>query len=370
MAKQGNRIDSLLSTLFLDIDKSLVAFQSATAVHEYLRKDLGILNVPLSVVRRFEAEKVRPNQVIRDVRNGRKETLPYVTKGLDSLWQVDLMDLHKKNNSPNAYAFALVKIDVFSRKVDAELVTNKSAIKVTQAFDKICRRNGRWPDTLQTDEGKEFLNSSFQKYCKSKKIRHFVVNSEKKAAVVERFNRDFQKLLYRFKQAYPKRTIKELIAKVVVNHNDSRHSHHGFKPSDIDVALAAKMAKLQHRDRIRRGRMNRTKVRPFRFNVGDTVRTVATKMPFDKSYRGTFTKEVFQIEKRFRKFPHYYINLYRLRDLLGEEILGVHYEHELQKVYLPHKRRRIVEKILKRNKRLGKLVTFQDYPSRYTEWVQ
>lgn len=196
------------------------------------------------------------------------------------------------------------------------------------------------------------------------------MNSEKKAAVVERFNRDFQKLLYRFKQAYPKRTIKELIAKVVVNHNDSRHSHHGFKPSDIDVALAAKMAKLQHRDRIRRGRMNRTKVRPFRFNVGDTVRTVATKMPFDKSYRGTFTKEVFQIEKRFRKFPHYYINLYRLRDLLGEEILGVHYEHELQKVYLPHERRRIVEKILKRNKRLGKLVTFQDYPSRYTEWVQ
>ena len=37
MAKQGNRIDSLLSTLFLDIDKSPVAFKSAAAVHEYGR---------------------------------------------------------------------------------------------------------------------------------------------------------------------------------------------------------------------------------------------------------------------------------------------------------------------------------------------
>ena len=303
MAKQGNRIDSLLSTMFLDIDKSPVAFKSAAAVHEYLREELGIRNVPLSVVRRFEAEKVRPNQVIHDVRNGRKETLSYVAKGLDSLWQVDLVDLHKKNNSPNAYAFALVKIDVFSRKADAELVIKKLAIKVTQAFDKICRRNGRWPDTLQTDEGKEFLNSSFQKYCESKKIRHFVVNSEKKAAVVERFNRDFQKLLYRFKQAYPKRTIKELIAKVVVNHNDSRHSHHCFKPSDINVALAAKMVKLQHRDRMRKGRMNRARVRPSRFDVGDTVRTVATKTPFDKSYRGLLLKRYFRSRKDFANFP-------------------------------------------------------------------
>ena len=358
----NNELGRLLNTLFYDIDKSPVAFKSSFVVHEYLRDELGLKNIPLRVVKRFEAEVVRPNQIIRDVRNGKKATLPYSAPGLDSLWQVDLIDLHKKNNSRGVYAFILAKLDVFSRKVDAEVLTNKSAAKVIQAFDKICRRNGRWPNTMQTDEGKEFLNKIFQGYCKSKRIKHFVVNSEKKAAVVERFNRDFQKVFYCMKQASPNCKIKELVEIVVVNHNDSRHGHHGFKPGSIDVELAGKMSKLQHLDRVNRAKANAVKIKLFVFSVGDTVRMVVTKTPFDKAYRGSFTREVFEITHRFRKFPHYNINLSRLQDLVGKEIVGVYYEHKLQRVYLPPDRRRVVEKVLKRNKRLGRLVTFRDYP--------
>ena len=308
----NNEVGRMLYTLFHDIDNSPVAFKSPFIVHEYLRDELGVKNIPLRVVKRFEAEVVRPDQIIRDVRNGKKPTLPYSAPGLDSLWQVDLIDLHKKNNSRSVYGFVLVKLDIFSRKVDAEVVTNKSASKVAQAFDKICRRNGRWSDTLQTDEGKEFLNKILQRYCESKRIRHFFVNSEKKAAVVERFNREFQKLFYRMKAEYPKRKIKELVEIVVSNHNNSRHGHHGFKPVSIGLKLAGKMSKLQHVDRVQRAKKNAAEIRPFAFSVGDTVRTVVTKTPFDKSYRGTFTKEVFEIRHRFRRFPNYHINLYLL----------------------------------------------------------
>ena len=366
----NNRAGRILSTLFLDPDKSPVAFRSAFAVYEYLRNELGVKSIPLRLVRRFEAEFVRPNQIIRDVRNGKRPTLSYSAPGLDSLWQADLIDLHKKNNSRAFHGFVLTKIDVFSRKVDAEVVIDKSAPKVVQAFDKICRRNGRWPDTLQTDEGKEFLNKTFQRYCESKRIRHFYANTEKKAAVDERFNREFQKLFYRMKSQYPKRRIKDLVKIVVSNHNELRHAHHGLKPASIDVKLAGKMGKLQHVDRVNRARENADSVTPFIFSVGDTVRTVRTRTAFDKSYRGTFTEEVFEIKHRFRRFPHYHINLYRLRDLTGEDILGVYYEHELQKVYLSSERHRAIEKVLKKNKRLGKLVTFKDYPPTYSEWVQ
>ena len=50
--------------------------------------------------------------------------------------------------------------------------------------------------------------------------------------------------------------------------------------------------------------------------------------------------------------------------------MGVYYEHELQKVYLQPDGRRVIEKVLKKHKRLGRLVTFKNYPSTYSEWVR
>lgn len=366
----GERLYRLLATLYLDIEKSPVAFTSPKVVYEYIRQELGIKSIPLSALKSFEAEHVRPNQVTRDVRNGRRPTLGYYAPGLDSQWQIDLVDLHRSNNANNTYSFALTKIDLFSRQVDAELVTRKTADKVVQAFDAICKRRGRWPDTLQSDEGKEFLNKSFKQYCKRKSIKHFVVNNEKKSPVVERFNRTYQSRLYRYKHARPKESLKFLSKQVIKNYNESRHSMHGFRPADIDVELAAKIGKVERVLKVQRARENAKKSRQFKYKVGDTVRTVAYKSVFSKAYRGTFTEEVFRIASRYRKFPDYHINLYRLKDLMDDDIRGVYYEGELEKVQLPDKNQRQIASVLKRSKRLGRLVTFKDYPSTFTKWVR
>ena len=58
---------------------------------------------------------------------------------------------------------------------------------------------------MQTDEGKEFMNKYFQDYCKEGKIKFVIVNSEMKAAVVERFNRTFQNNYYKILMMYPKK---------------------------------------------------------------------------------------------------------------------------------------------------------------------
>lgn len=66
--------------------------------------------------------------------------------------------------------------------------------------------------------------------------------------------------------------------------------------------------------------------------MGDIVRIVVYKFVFFKVYRGIFTEEVFRIVFRYRKFFDYYINLYRLKDLMDDDIRGVYYEGELEKV--------------------------------------
>ena len=49
--------------------------------------------------------------------------------------------------------------------------------------------NRRKPDKHPTDAAKEFLHKDVQKFLKSHGVLHFVSHSDKKAAVVERFNR-------------------------------------------------------------------------------------------------------------------------------------------------------------------------------------
>ena len=357
-------VKDVLKTAFTDIENSPVAFQNSKRVQRYVEQELGI-KLTLRQVQDYERRYVRPNQINRDVRGGHKPSLPYSSTGLDVVWQMDLVDLHKKNRSPNAPAFLLTKIDVFSRQVDAEPVLNKSAFKVVEAFDSICKRNGRWPAKLQTDEGKEFLNSIFKGYCKRFKIHHYVVNSEKKAAVIERFNRDLQKTLTRYRQHSSKTPFKSLVRAAVKNINNLPHSAHNLKPSSITPRIGAWMSKLILSKEDELAKQNRQFQKKFKFKKGDHVRTVQTKTPFSKAYRGTYTPEVFEIVERLRRKPHYHINLYKLKDLTGEPISGVYYEYELQRVFLT--KEKVVERIVKKNKK-GKLVKLLDYPDSYREW--
>ena len=61
---------------------------------------------------------------------------------------------------------------------------------VAEAFVKILKTaQGRKPQTLQTDAGKEFYNQVFQTLMKQQNIRHFSTHGDAKDSIVERFNR-------------------------------------------------------------------------------------------------------------------------------------------------------------------------------------
>lgn len=144
----------LLKHLFLSKD-SPVAFTSATKVYEYLRHVLGISDISLRYVRRFERTHVRPNQIIR---NGidRFPRLRTFANGLNHIWQLDLVDLHAHPNS-RYNKFILSKIDVFSRQADAVLLANKSASAVLRGFKKILDNVGVKPTKYTRTREKNFL---------------------------------------------------------------------------------------------------------------------------------------------------------------------------------------------------------------------
>ena len=89
----------------------------------------------------------------------------------------------------------LSKVDIFSRKADAEVITSKSAIHVLNAFKKIIERNKK-PHNIQTDQGAEFFNKIFQTYCENNSINHYRITTDLKASLVERFNTTFQSFFF------------------------------------------------------------------------------------------------------------------------------------------------------------------------------
>ena len=85
---------------------------------------------------------------------------PRVTvEGTDEQWCADLCDMSNIAQYNDGTNFMLTVIDVFSKKADAEPTRNKSGEAVTQAFKRILdRAEGRKPQNLETDKGKEFWN--------------------------------------------------------------------------------------------------------------------------------------------------------------------------------------------------------------------
>ena len=95
----------------------------------------------------------------------------YIVAGINSLWQCDLTDLPQLAKFNNGHRYILLQIDVFSRKANAQLLKTKSGKEVSAGFKTILQQEGI-PEQLQTDRGKEFLNSEFQSLLKTHNIHH------------------------------------------------------------------------------------------------------------------------------------------------------------------------------------------------------
>ena len=267
----------LLKTLILDVDNSPVALKGISTIFRYVRDVLKIKNVSYKDIDFFVKKYVRPNQIIRN-RAISYQRLPYRSYGLNHQWQLDLVDLHARGRQ-KGNRFILTKIDLFSRQADAEVLSSKSSVHVLNGFKKIVERNGR-PHVVQTDEGKEFLNKYFQEYCKEKKIKFIIVNSEKKAALVERFNRTFQNNFYKILMVYPKKLKRDIVSFVVKNYNKTPHSVTGFIPDQITEDNNGEILKMELDEREKMEEMKKLYVKSYKFREGDYVRLSSRKMIF------------------------------------------------------------------------------------------
>ena len=241
--------------------------------------------------------------------------------------QMDLIDvrhLKKRNNGK----YILTAIDCYTKFCWIRLLPNKTADATLIGIKSILAEMGQPPVSIFFDRGTEVKNRKVQTFLKSKNIKLMHPNSELKAAIVERFNKTLQSLIYKYMTEHQTLKYADKLQDLVAIYNNRLHRTIKMTPADAELEknqLLVRNALNEHYSKIERKRKKKPK-----FEIGDIVRIKTLDNVFARSYNEQFSRELFEIVEILTRMP---ITQYIVKSLDdGEEVSGGFYDEELTKV--------------------------------------
>ena len=201
--------------------------------------------------------------------------------------QLDLVDMGKYGSKNKGYRWILTAVEILSRYAFATPVYRKDTDNVTKfvglLLESFKERFGKYPNSVQFDEGKEFYNVGVRNLLKSHDVNYFSTMSDKKAAVVERFNRTLKAMMWKYFYSKGTYTWIDVLEKLVGNYNGTKHGSTLMKPADVNKSNENLVWVTLYGSAL--GELPLPK-----FRVGDTVRVSRYKSVFGKGYEANFTE--------------------------------------------------------------------------------
>jgi hypothetical protein len=269
----------------------------------------------------------------------------------NDIWSMDLLDVANIKDDNDGVTFLLIIIDVYSRYAYAFPLKSKTP----RAILTVMRTLKELPNNIWTDEGSEFYNKEFAKFCKEHDINHYHTYSGIKSAFAERFNRTLREMIYKYFTQHNTDEYLSALDDFIKIYNNKVHSRTKQAPKHVYEGKAKPHQRIAF-----------INAEP-KFEVGEYVRVSKVKKTFEKGYTARWSKEVFKVSNiDTLQYP----TMYELEDLQGETIKGKFYEDEMQSTELQDFA--IVEKILdtktvKRKKMY--LVKYDGYGDKFNEWI-
>ena len=298
----------------------------------------------------------------------RYPTRSVVVKGWHENWQADLVFMEHLKQWNRGYKYLLTVIDTLSKFAFARPLKSKRGSEITEAFADILKQTPIKPKHLHVDKGSEFYNETFKALMKKHGINMFHTYTDKKASIVERWNRTLKGKMYRYFTEAGTHKWYNILPKLVENYNNTKHRTIQMKPSEVDSKNEKRLVKKLNMSKMIRYLMHGIgEIRHPKLKVGDFVRLSREKHIFEKAYTENWTEEVFKLIKVFHTDPR----TYKVADLQGEEVEGTFYSQELQKTNLQDYAR--IEKVLARkvNPDGQKMlrVRWVGYGNKFNDWI-
>lgn len=291
---------------------------------------------------------------------------PIYVRNKRELFQCDLISF-TQNNLPeenDGYKHIFCTIDVFSKMAWVFPIKDKKCETVLNCFKDILKKCGERPQRVQTDRGTEFICSMFEKYFKDQIIHHYLSYSDRKAAVIERFNLSIQQLLYKIMDYKSTNRWIDCIDQAMKIYLNRKHST--IKMSPLEAEDPKNENEVRRNLFIFFNKNSHLKPQKQKFFVGDTVRVWKYKRSFKRGYDSNFTDEYFTIYKVLKNLP---VIRYYLKDYDNEKIVGSYFQEELV-AYTPndyYKINIIDEKGSGKSKKY--LINYEGWPDKYNRWV-
>ena len=321
-------------------------------------KELGVDGVKRADVQSFLRDQ-RAYTLHKPSRKNYRRN-PTLVKGIDTQWQADLADMQGLSHQNGGIKFLLTVIDVFSKFAWVIPLKDKSGRVMLEAFKKLFTQSApRKPERLHTDKGKEFLNRDVKNFMASQGIELFQTFSDKKAAVVERFNRTLKTRIWTYFSAQNTKRYIDVLPRIVQSYNHSHHRSIGMAPADV---------KKKDEDSIWQRLYGDAKPRALKVEMapGQTVRLSKVKTTFEKGYMPNWTEQHFTVEGTSAPKRR----IYKLQNIRGDPINGTFYQEEIQPI---GKTEHLVEKIIKRRQTPEGtseiFVKWKGWPDQFNTWI-
>ena len=111
-----------------------------------------------------------------------------IVNHIDERWSSDLVEIQQFSKWNKGYRYLLMVLDVFSKYGWIVPLKDKKGETVTEAF-KLIFKEGRKPQYLWVDKGKEFYNKHLKELLENHNIQMYSTENEEKSSVCERWNR-------------------------------------------------------------------------------------------------------------------------------------------------------------------------------------
>ena len=287
-----------------------------------------------------------------------------LVESIDEQWDCDLMVFESSAKFNEGNKYVLLCIDTLSKYVWTRPLKSKTGAETKKAFQSIFS-GARKCLRLRSDMGKEFCNTTVEKYFKEVHIKHFVTYNSVKANFAERAIKTIKQRLFKYfthKQTY--RYI-DILQDITANYNATYHRSIRMAPQDVTRENQQVVWENIYGHDIFKMTTPPQKVC---FKVGDLVRISHTRNAFARGYNQGWSDELFTIKTAHKTSPP----TYTLKDYAGETILGRVYEQEVTKVFQKEDAQYKIEKVLKKRRVRGKteyLVKWLGWNKSFNSWV-
>lgn len=298
-------------------------------------------------------------------RNKPKKFSPIYVFKKRELFQADTCFFTNKEMvaANDGIGYLFVVIDCFTKMAWCEPMKKNDCKTALNLFKLIIKKAGK-PQRLNTDKGSELKCASFERFLVENDIFRYFTYSQRKAAIVERFNLTIQNILYRQMSENRSYNWTAFLPDALRIYRSRFHRTIRMSPQEAE--------RTENEEKVRENLLNYFHKRGVKKNIpkykiGDKVKLSRMRFRFARGYQQENTGEYFIITSVDNKLPGEV--RYQLNDAGSEAVIGSFFENEITLYYPPDYYDINILDTRGSGKKKSYYVHYTDYPSKFDEWV-